>query len=93
MLEWAYVGVNISVPRNGGEECSDFVSMKTRMIETVIVVALTIPAIYFGLKNITPVMVDLKERREPFGKRFHIYSSVKLLITLRSFTWLNVLLS
>jgi hypothetical protein len=45
--------------------------MRTRVIETVIVVGLAIPTMFIALKNLTPVVVDLKERRggEPFGKR------------------------
>ncbi|KAL1123700.1 hypothetical protein AAG570_001473 [Ranatra chinensis] len=69
MLEWAYQGVNVTVPRNGGSECADFLSVRTRTVETVVVLVLTVPAILWGLKNLSPLNVDCRERREPPGKR------------------------
>jgi len=69
MLEWAYQGVNITVPRNGGQECTDFLSMKTRVVETVVILLVTTPIFIWGLRHLTPLSVDLTERREPPGKR------------------------
>ncbi|XP_014259326.2 transmembrane protein 164 [Cimex lectularius] len=69
MLEWAVQGVNISVPRNGGLECANFLSMKTRTLETIFVLCLCGPTFMWGMRRLTPLNIDCQEKREPTGKR------------------------
>ncbi|KAH0564324.1 transmembrane protein 164 [Cotesia glomerata] len=53
MLEWAYDGVNSSIPRNRGPECVGYLSPTYRFIETLGVSMLTIYLIVKGLKSIS----------------------------------------
>lgn len=70
MLEWAYHGVNISVPRNGGKECSEFLSMKQRLIETAVVLLVTLPLLHSSLRSVSPLKhLDYSRQKEPLGKR------------------------
>uniref|UniRef100_A0A0A9WKZ4 Transmembrane protein 164 n=1 Tax=Lygus hesperus TaxID=30085 RepID=A0A0A9WKZ4_LYGHE len=70
MLEWAHQGVNISVPRNGGIECADFLTMKVRTLETIVVMMVFGPLFLWAMKRLTPLPTDWKEDRpEPTLKR------------------------
>lgn len=54
MFEWAYDGVNRSVPRNVGPECAYYLTPKRQIIETVIVVSICLVVAVSSLKiNIT----------------------------------------
>ncbi|TPP65563.1 Transmembrane protein [Fasciola gigantica] len=37
MLEWAYIGVNTSVPAAGGIECTGYLPLKRRIYETLLI--------------------------------------------------------
>ena len=79
MLEWAYIGVNITVAGNGGVECTQFLPMKTRIIETIFVMSLTYPLMRWGFRNLSPLNVDCSPIIEPTGKR--------VLLVLMSLIW------
>lgn len=70
MLDWAYVGVNITVKGNGGPDCAAFLTMTKRIFETVFVLMLTAPLMKWGLKNLTSVPAITDVPKEPPGKRF-----------------------
>lgn len=53
MLEWAYSGVNASIPRNVGPECAAYLSMKRRTVETVLVSIYIILLLVWSLKRMT----------------------------------------
>ncbi|XP_011506048.1 PREDICTED: transmembrane protein 164 isoform X2 [Ceratosolen solmsi marchali] len=53
MFEWAYAGVNASIPRNIGPECANYLSMKRRVIETLLVSVYIILLIIWSLKRMT----------------------------------------
>lgn len=53
MFEWAYDGVNSSIPRNVGPECANYLSLKRRIIETLFISMFIISFIVWGLKRIT----------------------------------------
>ena len=52
MLEWAYDGVNSSIPRNSGPECANYMSPKRRIIETFCVSIFIIFCLSWGYKRI-----------------------------------------
>uniref|UniRef100_A0A1B6CIB0 Transmembrane protein 164 n=1 Tax=Clastoptera arizonana TaxID=38151 RepID=A0A1B6CIB0_9HEMI len=79
VLEWAYTGVNITVAGNGGLECTQFLTMKTRIIETMFVMFLTFPLMKWGFKNLSPLDVNFNTFVEPTGKR--------VLLVLMSLIW------
>lgn len=79
VLEWAYTGVNITVAGNGGPECTQFLTMKTRIFETLLVMSLTIPLMRWGFRNLSPLDVDCSTVVEPTGKR--------VLLVLMSLIW------
>ncbi|XP_032674047.1 transmembrane protein 164 [Odontomachus brunneus] len=53
MFEWAYDGVNSSIPRNVGPECANYLTLKRRLIETLFISVLVIICIIWGLKRVT----------------------------------------
>ncbi|CAK9811950.1 Transmembrane protein 164 [Anthophora plagiata] len=53
MFEWAYDGVNASIPRNVGPECAYYLSPKRRIIETSFVSVIIISLLVWGYKRIT----------------------------------------
>ncbi|XP_043250201.1 transmembrane protein 164 [Colletes gigas] len=52
MFEWAYDGVNASIPRNSGPECAYYLSPKRRIIETSLVSIFIISLLVWGYKRI-----------------------------------------
>lgn len=53
MFEWAYDGVNSSIPRNVGAECVNYLTPKRRIIETLFMSLFIISCIVWGLKRVT----------------------------------------
>ncbi|KAJ8867962.1 hypothetical protein PR048_031771 [Dryococelus australis] len=53
MFEWAYSGVDASVPGNGGVECASFLSARRRVVESVIAVFFAVILICWGFKSLS----------------------------------------
>lgn len=53
MFEWAYDGVNSSIPRNVGPGCANYLTLKRRIIETFFTSVFIVSCIVWGLKRIT----------------------------------------
>ncbi|PNF42761.1 hypothetical protein B7P43_G13627 [Cryptotermes secundus] len=53
MFEWAYSGVNASLPGNGGPECASFLSLSRRITETGITLAFAVICILWGYRNLS----------------------------------------
>lgn len=53
MFEWAYDGINSSIPRNVGPECANYLTLKRRIIETLFISVFIISCIVWGLKHVT----------------------------------------
>lgn len=53
MFEWAYTGVNASIPRNVGPECASYLSMKRRIIETLFISVYILLLMVWSLKRIS----------------------------------------
>lgn len=79
MLEWAYVGVNITVAGNGGPECANYLTWKTRIFETVVILFCMCLLIKWGLKTLSPLDVCCTETCDPTGKR--------ILLVLMTLIW------
>lgn len=62
-FEWAYGGVNDSVPRNTGPECASFLSPARKILETVVVIPLCIIAIKCAINRLKPITF---RRNTPF---------------------------
>lgn len=54
-FNWAYDGVNGSVPRNTGPECADYLSPSRKLIETVIIIPLCLIAIKCAVSRLKPI--------------------------------------
>lgn len=52
MFEWAYDGVNASIPRNVGPECAYYLSPKRRIIETLVISIFIITFLVWGYRRI-----------------------------------------
>ncbi|KAG4065235.1 hypothetical protein HA402_012677 [Bradysia odoriphaga] len=55
---WAYDGVNASIPRNTGPECSEYLSIKRHWIEGVIVCFMCCCALKWAVKNSKALKVN-----------------------------------
>jgi len=59
-----YDGVDFSLPGNGGSDCSKYLGMKHRLMETVLIIAISFIEIYFAIKfvvrakHVEPVKFD-----------------------------------
>lgn len=53
MFEWAYEGVNSSIPRNVGPDCANYLTLKRRIIETLFISLFIIFFIAYGRKRAT----------------------------------------
>lgn len=68
MMEWAYSGVNKTVPRNAGPECAEFMNPTWRLIDTVLVLAFAVTLFKWSYSRITlPTVVYV--RRDRRGRR------------------------
>ncbi|KAK7874306.1 hypothetical protein R5R35_007785 [Gryllus longicercus] len=79
MFEWAYSGVNSSVPGNGGPECAAYVSSTRKLIETVITLCLSCVLVTWGYRRLSEPEIKAYVRRDRGGKR--------LLLILMSLIW------
>lgn len=52
MLEWAYSGVNASIPRNVGPECANFLTPQRRILETLLASAVIWFCLRWGFRRI-----------------------------------------
>jgi hypothetical protein len=80
MFEWAYSGVNASLPGNGGPECAAFLSLSRRIIETCITLTFAVICILWGYKNLSliPQICNCGQRNDT-GKR--------VLLVITSLMW------
>lgn len=77
-MDWAYSGVNKTVPRNAGPECAGFLNPKWCFIETVIVVASAIATLRWSFKRLK-LPTAAYVRRDRGGRR--------ALLVLMSLIW------
>lgn len=69
MLEWAYSGVNGSVPRNVGPECADYLTPMRRIVETIAATIFVGISVTWGLKRITLPKPSPYVNQDRVGKR------------------------
>ncbi|XP_012141070.1 transmembrane protein 164 isoform X2 [Megachile rotundata] len=69
MFEWAYDGVNASIPRNAGPECAYYISPKRRIVETVFISIVTIILLIWGYKRINLPTKISYANHDRVGKR------------------------
>ncbi|XP_021927766.1 transmembrane protein 164 isoform X4 [Zootermopsis nevadensis] len=70
MFEWAYSGVNASMPNNGGPECTAFLSPSRRLIETGITLAFAVICILWGYRNLSLIpQICICSQKADTGKR------------------------
>ncbi|CAH1965620.1 unnamed protein product [Acanthoscelides obtectus] len=77
--EWAYAGVNTTVPRNAGPECADFLNRRWRYVDTFFVLLLTWQLFKWGWARIRLPMAAGYVRRDRGGRR--------ALLVLMSVVW------
>lgn len=78
MMEWAYSGVNLSVPRNAGPECAEYLSPQRRWVESVIILSASVAALVWSWGRLQ-VPEAVYVRRDRGGRR--------LLLVLMSLIW------
>lgn len=52
---WAYDGVNSTIPRNAGPECSHYLSKQRQIIECIVVTSICLAAIRWAVKRLQPL--------------------------------------
>lgn len=77
-MDWAYSGVNKTVPRNAGPECAEFLNPIWRRVETVIVLVMAVSCFRWGYSRIT-LPTAAYVRRDRSGRR--------ALLVLMSLIW------
>ncbi|XP_014210961.1 transmembrane protein 164 [Copidosoma floridanum] len=66
MFEWAYIGVNASIPRNVGPECASYLTVTRRITETLFISVYIIFLLVWSLKRITlPKSVPYVQQARP----------------------------
>lgn len=53
MFDWAYGGINASIPRNVGPDCAFYLSPKRKLLETIFFSLAIVAMIRWSLKRIT----------------------------------------
>ena len=70
MFDWAYVGVDHSLPGNGGQECVDFIPLWQRVLESGLACVFSAIAINYAYKRVQlPETIPPIERSDRCGKR------------------------
>lgn len=70
MFEWAYDGVNSSIPRNVGPECVNYLSNQHKIIETLVVSVITIYLLVKGYKTVSLPKNVKYVNQDRTGKKF-----------------------
>lgn len=78
-MEWAYSGVNKSVPRNAGPECSEYLTVHRRHVETVVVLGAFVMLLAYTWPRLRVPDATVFVRRDRGGRR--------LLLVLMSLIW------
>ncbi|KAL4219809.1 hypothetical protein ACF0H5_020221 [Mactra antiquata] len=75
MFEWAYVGVDHSLPGNGGQECVDFIPLWQRVAESGLACVFAACCLKYAYKRVTlPAEIPQIERSDLCGKRILLVS-------------------
>lgn len=77
-MDWAYSGVNTTVPRNAGPECAEYLDPTSRRVETVIVLIAAAILFNWGYGRIS-LPTAAYVRRDRSGRR--------ALLVLMSIIW------
>ncbi|PSN51298.1 Transmembrane protein 164 [Blattella germanica] len=80
MFEWAYSGVNASMPGNGGPDCAAFLSPTRRIFETSVTLSFAVICIVWGYKNLSqiPDVCNCAQKN---------YTGKKVLLVITSLMW------
>lgn len=96
MFEWAYAGVDHSLPGNGGQECVDFIPLWQRLAEGGLACLFATCCILYAYKRITlPEKIPHLENRDLCGKRILLVSmcltfgiELGFKLATRQFIWI-----
>ena len=70
MLEWSYSGVDFSLYGNGGDECSGYLSPTHLIVETTLIVCLTLTfEFYYSWSKSVPGYEPNLQLKERFGRK------------------------
>ena len=70
IFDWAYIGVDHSLPGNGGQDCVDFIPLWQRVLESGLACVFAAFTINYAYKHVRlPVRIPPIERSDRCGKR------------------------
>lgn len=77
---WAYDGVNSSIPRSTGLECVEYLTIRRHIVESAILVPLSIYLLKYGLSKIHPIRINYNDTDKIlFGKQLLLVTMAALL--------------
>ncbi|XP_063972248.1 transmembrane protein 164 isoform X2 [Diachasmimorpha longicaudata] len=79
MLEWAYEGVNASIPRNVGPECAFYLPSKYKIIETLSVSVLIMYLVMKGYRSISVPKNVKYINEDPTGRKILLVAMTLIL--------------
>ncbi|XP_045200551.2 transmembrane protein 164-like [Mercenaria mercenaria] len=96
MFEWAYAGVDHTLPGNGGQECVDFIPLWQRVAESGLACLFAACCIKYAYKHITlPDKIPPLENKDLCGKRILLVSmcltfgiELGFKLATRQFIWI-----
>lgn len=68
---WAFDGVNQTIPRNAGPECTRYLSWQRQIIENVVVTSISIFVLHWIWKRLSPCFDPSEEHRAILEQRLH----------------------
>jgi hypothetical protein len=74
MFEWLYSGVNFNLDGNGGETCSNYLSTKQKIIESLFLILISLIEIIYPWKRHVVNYKPNLELRERFGRKLLLAS-------------------
>lgn len=68
---WAFDGVNQTIPRNAGPECTRYLTWQRQIIENVVVTSISIFVLHWIWKRLSPCFDPSEEHRAIMEQRLH----------------------
>lgn len=81
---WAYDGVNASIPRNTGPECSGYLTKERQFIECIFVLIICLLALKWGITNLNKKQFKIKHLQTITQER--TTNGKQLLLIIMTFT-------
>lgn len=86
-LEWLYDGINTTVPRNAGPECAHYASIQRKLIESIILVTVSIVSMKWAINRLRPIPNVQNIVNNNRYSKCDSYNGKQILLTAMSLTF------